>query len=121
MAEPSGRDPFNDAADSYANAGRDLRGRTPPRGLAGADLRLAGVSLLMLSRLGTNDNSTFLALAAALGGLVQAVADRRAPKAAPRKRWLPSAAAACSARSAPRRRRPSDSPLGVNRRPSKAV
>jgi hypothetical protein len=77
VAEPAGRGALHDAARAYDRASRELHGR-PPRGPGGAELRLAATSLALLSRAGRDEQAAVLALAIALAGLVDAVADLRA-------------------------------------------
>lgn len=80
-AEPAGRGGLHDAARAYDRASRELHGRTPRLGPAGGQLRLAAASLALLSRAGRDEHAAVLALAVALAGLAEAVADLRAVQA----------------------------------------
>lgn len=81
VAEPAGRGALHDAARTYDRASRELHGRTPRPGPAGGQLRLAAASLGLLARAGRDEHAAVLALAIALAGLVEAVADVRTVQA----------------------------------------
>jgi hypothetical protein len=79
VAEPSGKGSLSAAAAAYDRASRDLSGRTPPPGQAGAgDLRVAALALTLLRRAAPTEGPAVATLTMALGGLIEAVGDLRA-------------------------------------------
>lgn len=77
IAEPRGRGPITTAADVYAQAGRELHGRTPTRTTGGSELRSNAKALLLLGRASGNERVAMMALITALRGLVEATAELR--------------------------------------------
>lgn len=81
IAEPRGRGPITTAADTYAQAGRELHGRTPTRTTGGSELRSTAKALLLLGRAGGNERVAMMALIKALQGLVEDTAELREAQA----------------------------------------